>query len=170
MEYCIVKYSAKADILNNLFKSVFTQEKVAPTHTLAGPHYPSISPLHISTEGVKKLLRDLKTNKASGLDDMSARILKELANELAPVISAFFVQSLNTGSLPSDWTMAHVSPIYKKGSRVLPENYITVSLTCILCKVMEHITCKHIAKHTNEHNILTPFQHGFQQARSCETQ
>ena len=66
--------------------------------------------------------------------------------------------------------MAHVSPIYKKGSRVLPENYITVSLTCILCKVMEHITCKHIAKHTNEHNILTPFQHGFRQARSCETQ
>ena len=44
--------------------------------------------------------------------------------------------------------MAHVSPIYKKGSRVaytvLPENYRPVSLAYILCKAMEHIICKYI--------------------------
>ena len=36
----------------------------------------------------------------------------------ATPVSAYLTQSLNTGSLPSEWTMAHVSPIYKKGSRV----------------------------------------------------
>ena len=35
---------------------------------------------------------------------------------------------------------------------------------------MEHIVMKHIANHIDQHNILTQFQHGFRQARSCETQ
>ena len=35
---------------------------------------------------------------------------------------------------------------------------------------MKEIICKHITKHNDEHNILTPFQHGFRRVRSCETQ
>ena len=148
---------AKADVPINQFKSVFTQEKGGPTPTLAGPHYPSIS------EGVRKLLSDLKTNKASWPDNISTCILKELANDASQCI----LYTVNkSGSLPSDWTMAHVLPIYKKGSHILPENYRPVSLTCILCKVMEHIICKH----TDKHNILTLFWHWFRQARSCKTQ
>ena len=49
-------------------------------------------------------------------------------------------------------------------------NYRHVSLTCITCKLFEHIICKHILAHLEDHKILTDLQHGFRSGRSCETQ
>ena len=49
-------------------------------------------------------------------------------------------------------------------------NYRPVSLTCITCKLFEHIICKHILVHLEDHKILTYLQHGFRSGRSCETQ
>ena len=81
-----------------------------------------------------------------------------------------FDQSLNSGDLPADWTLANVAPIFKKGSKLQAVNYRPVSLTCITCKLFEHIVCKHILGHLEEHGILTDLQHGFRTGRSCETQ
>ena len=49
-------------------------------------------------------------------------------------------------------------------------NYNPVSLTCITCKLFEHIICKHILAHLEDYKILTDLQHGFRSGRSCETQ
>ena len=68
------------------------------------------------------------------------------------------------------WSLANVAPIFKKGNRVLAENYRPVSLTCITCKLFEHIVCRHILDHVEDHKILTNLQHGFRSGRSCETQ
>ena len=46
-------------------------------------------------------------------------------------------------------------------------NYCPVSL---ICKLFEHVICKHILAHLEDHNILTDLQHGFRSGRSCETQ
>ena len=48
-------------------------------------------------------------------------------------------------------------------------NYHLVSLTCITCKLFEHIICKHILAHLEEHTILADLQHGFRSGRACET-
>ena len=93
------------------------------------------------------------------------RILQNLARELAPVLHYIFDQSLNSGDLLADWTLANVAPIFKKAV-----NYRPVSLTCITCKLFEHIVCKHILGHLEKHGILTDLQHGFRTGRSCETQ
>ena len=61
-------------------------------------------------------------------------------------------------------------PIFKKGTKLQAVNYRPVSLTCITCKLFEHIVCKHILGHLEEHGILTDLQHGFRTGRSCETQ
>ena len=58
----------------------------------------------------------------------------------------------------------------KKGSKLQAVNYRPVSLTCISCKLFEHIVCKHILGHLEDHEILTDLQHGFRSGRSCETQ
>ena len=78
--------------------------------------------------------------------------------------------TLNSGDLPADWTLANVAPIFKKGSKLQAVNYRPVSLTCITCKLFEHIVCKHILGHLEEHGILTDLQHGFRTGRSCKTQ
>ena len=98
------------------------------------------------------------------------RILKELAEELVPVLAKIYEQSLNSGQLPSDWLKADITPVYNKGCKNLAGNYRPVSLTCISCKPLEHIICSHIHTHLGLHGILTAFQHGFRARRSCETQ
>jgi len=67
-----------------------------------------------------KLLKELNPNKASRPDKIPCRVLKELATELAPVVTAFFRQTTEHCVLPRDWTEAIISPIYKKGMFTLP--------------------------------------------------
>ena len=97
-------------------------------------------------------------------------MLNILAPEFAPIVHAIFTQSLDTGELPRDWSLANVAAILKKDNRCPAENYRPVSLTCITCKLFEHIVCKHILDHVEYHQILTNLQHGFRSGRSCETQ
>ena len=51
-----------------------------------------------------------------------------------------------------------------------PANYRPVSLTCILCKCMEHVMFRHLSDHLEKNDILTPKQHGFRTGYSCATQ
>ena len=79
-------------------------------------------------------------------------------------------QSYSTGTLPANWRRAYVTGIYKKGTKSLLENYRPVSLTCISCKLMEHIVLSYVSKHLATYNIIVENQHRFQEKRSCETQ
>ena len=127
-------------------------------------------PFTIGSEGICKLLKALQPNKAAGPDKISPMILRELRDQISDILQIIFTKSLDTGKLPSKWLDANISPVYKKGDRSLPSNYRPISLTCVLCKVMEHIVTSQLVKHFNNHNILYELQHGFREKRSCETQ
>ena len=77
------------------------------------PH-PDIPPLTITTPGIRKLLDNINPHKASGPDNISGRILKDLQNFTAPILTIIFQKSLQTGCIPSDWKHANVAPAYKK--------------------------------------------------------
>ena len=96
--------------------------------------------------------------------------MKECAHEIAPIFTYLFNKSLSTGSVPSEWNQANVSPIFKKGEKFRASNYRPVSLTCIACKVLEHIVVSNVLDHLDQHQILVDNQHGFRARRSCETQ
>ena len=51
-----------------------------------------------------------------------------------------------------------------------PANYCIISLTCLICKVMEHVVCSHLMNHLDNNKVLTDFQHAFRKKRSCESQ
>ena len=75
-----------------------------------------------------------------------------------------------TASLPKDWTCSNVPPVFKKGSRHSPSNYRPISLTCLLLKTMERLISKRVSTFLTSHKLLSPFQHGFRQGHSCQTQ
>jgi hypothetical protein len=66
------------------------------------PH-PVIQSLTITTPGIQKLLDNINPHKASGPDNISGRILKDLQNFTAPILTIIFQKSLQTGCIPSDW-------------------------------------------------------------------
>ena len=57
----------------------------------------------------------MNSNKASGPDLIPARVLKELAIEIAPFLQLIFQKCLSSGVVPKDWKTAHVSAILRKG-------------------------------------------------------
>jgi hypothetical protein len=91
-------------------------------------------------------------------------------DELAPILTQLYQYSLAEGEIPSDWRDARIVPVFKKGEKHLPSNYRPISLTSIVCKVLEHIIHSNIMSHFDRYNILTDKQHGFRSKRSCETQ
>ncbi|MEW8288814.1 MAG: reverse transcriptase family protein [Candidatus Thiodiazotropha endolucinida] len=44
-----------------------------------------------------------------------------------------------------------------------------MSLTCLCCKIQEHVIASNILNHLDKYDILTDCQHGFRARRSCET-
>ena len=63
---------------------------------------PDIAPLSVEVEGVFNLLTNIDPYKATGPDDIPARILKESAYQMAPLLTFIFQSSLNQGKLPTD--------------------------------------------------------------------
>ena len=173
----------KANALNRQFQSVFSPKSplslkqlcemtVGANSQVTGhcSNLPLTADIEVGVEGVCKLLRNLKTDKAAGPDQIRPVLLKELHRELSPAITFLFQLSLDRGHLPSDWVTANVTPLFKKGDRTKPSNYRPISLTCILCKTLEHIVTPQLVKHFTSNNILYDLQHGFREKRSCETQ
>ena len=108
--------------------------------------------------------------KAAGPDQFKPIVLQTLHAELAPILQVIFQKSLDSGKLPHILKEANVSPISIKGDKSDPANYHPISLTCVLCKVLEHIVASDLTKHLANSNIIFELQHGFREKRSCETQ
>jgi hypothetical protein len=58
---------------------------------------------------------------------------------LAPALARIFTNSMEEGVVPADWKEANVTPIFKKGAKSKPENYMPLSLAFVSCKIMESI-------------------------------
>ena len=160
----------KANALNRQFQSVFNEKQDPPNNLLEVSTHPTSPDIIISTQGISKLLQKLKPHKAAGPDELPARILREMAPQIAPILHVIFQRSYDSGKIPDDWKNARVVPVYKKGATQDPANYRPISLTCISCKIMEHIIASNIMKHARANNIIYQLQHGFLDRRSCETQ
>ena len=115
-------------------------------------------------------LRSLNVNKSSGPDGLHPRVLKELATVLSYPLKLLFDKTITQGKLPSQWKIAEVRPIFKKGIKTSPGNYRPVSLTPIICKVFEGFIKDSIFKHLIHNNLLSDDQYGFCGGRSCTTQ
>ena len=96
--------------------------------------------------------------------------MKELTDELAPILKILFDSSMEEGVIPSQWKNAHVTALSKKGSKRSPNNYRPVSLTSICCKLFEKIIRNAIIASIDKQGLFSNDQHGFREGRSCCTQ
>ena len=126
--------------------------------------------MEVSTSNykVKDILSKLDINKATGVDGISARILKECAQELSPPLTLLFNLSFRSGKVPSLWKKANITPVHKADAKDVVENYRSISLLSIPSKCQEKIVHNAIYSHVAPY--LTDWQHGFIRGRSCATQ
>ncbi|CAM4671246.1 unnamed protein product [Caretta caretta] len=104
-----------------------------------------------------------------GPDNFHPRILKELAPEIASPLARIFNESVNSGVVPYDWRIAYIVPIFKKGKKSDPGNYRPISLTPVVCKVLEKILKEKVVKDIEVNGKWDKIQLGFTKGRSCQT-
>ena len=158
---------------DTFFGSVFTREndnKNNYPEFESRMHGNNILQNAIFTENdVCEKLKRLKEDKACGPDGIHPKLLKECADIIAKPLYLIFSKLLESGIVPTDWKLANISPIHKKGSRPLASNYRPVSLTCLASKLMKSIIRDAMVQHLVENDLCTTQQHGFTNGRSCLT-
>jgi len=159
-----------ADTINEFFVSVFTREDTTEIPTPRKKRiWSKLKKCWVTTAMVKAKIKELRPNSAPGPDGISAKVLKQCSDEIAPVLAMIYRKSMLSGSVPEEWRQANIVPIFKKGSKAKPGNYRPVSLTSVCCKVIEKIVRDQIVCHLKRNNLISKSQHGFVNNRSCTT-
>ena len=167
----VTDHQVMSNMLNNYFCSVFTDENIEEIPA-AEQQYVGDDPLldvTITEEKVRKKLAALKPSSAPGPDKVWAKVLHSLSDVLAEPLSIVFSRLLQDGAVPDIWKTANVCPVFKKGSKGDPGNYRPISLTCILCKIMEGLVRDAMVEFLVSNNLICSAQHGFLPGRSTLT-
>ena len=101
----------------------------------------------------------MNSNKACGPDEIHGKILKKCAYSLALPLSCVFKLLYDPGIIPSEWKLAHVIPLHKKGSKDNVENYRPISLASLIVKTFERLIKQELL--TKTEHLLDGRQHGF---------
>ena len=156
----------KACMFNDFFYSVFAKNTsdAETSVTCSVNDSDSLHNILISTADVYENLISLDPNKATGIDNISPKILKHCAIPLSGPICHLFQQCFLNGYLPQEWRTHCVIPIFKSGDKTLVSNYRPVSLLCIISKVLEKIVFKVTYNYLS--NTFSLHQFGFLPGRS----
>ena len=124
--------------------------------------------VEISEEFVHKKLKSLKTNKASGLDQLSPRLMKDSSSLIAKPLALIMNYSIAQGSIPLDWKASKVSPLYKGGKAYDMDNHRPIAVLCISSKIFERAIHSQLSGFLEKNKLLSPYQCGFRKRYSTE--
>ena len=99
--------------------------------------------LIVTPEMVAKKIND---NKSPGVDGTPPKLLMETVEQIIVPLARVFNLSLKEGVVPVEWKEANTIPL---------------SLTPVICKLLERLIKHHMMDFLVRHNLLNPFQHGF---------
>ena len=118
---------------------------------------------------IAKKIKKMKDNKSPGVDGIPPKLLKEIVQQISTPLAKLFNLSLEEGIVPTEWKEANIMSLFKKGSRKKPENYRPVSLTSVVCTLLEILITDHMVEFLVKHQLINTSQHRFLKARSCLT-
>ena len=118
---------------------------------------------------VENMLRSLDISKSAGEDKKSGKFLRDAAEVISSPLTYIMNLSLKSATVPDDFKLARVLPIYKKGNRNYEGNYRPVSILPVASKVLEKIVYNQMHKYLEQNNLIYAFQSGFRSAHSTDT-
>ena len=118
---------------------------------------------------VCSLLDKLCKSKATGLDKISAKLLRYCPDLLSESLTVIFNCSINTGIFPDEWKCSKVIPLFKHGERRDLNNYRPISIIPVVAKVFERIIYDQIYVFLTDNNLLCNSQSGFRCLHSTVT-
>ena len=123
----------------------------------------------VHPDEVLKVVRELKSSKATGLDHINMEIIKLILPDILPALTHIVNLSITTSVFPTEWKIAKVVPLLKKGDPLEPQNYRPVALLPIFSKILEKIVFRQIVDYVEDKEILLPSHHGSRAKHNTST-
>ena len=119
----------------------------------------------VSVTLVYNLLVKLSTSKATGLDNIAAKVLQMAAPVVAPSLTEIFNMSIDTQQFPPEWKTAEVIPLFKRGQRSLLDNYRPISILPVVVLLILLV----VYEYFDQQNLFSKHQFGFRPYHSTTT-
>ena len=97
-----------------------------------GRHTPTKNFSSTSSSIVFSHLNKLCRSKATGLDNISAKIIRERADLISVSLCDLFDKSLLSGIFPDDWKCARVTPLFTQGKPFDLNNYRPILVISVM--------------------------------------
>jgi hypothetical protein len=110
-------------------------------------------------------INEMKNNKAEGVDNIPAEILKNLGEKATEELVRLCQDIYNTGKWPEDFLQTIMIPIKKKNNATACKDHRTISLIPHAAKIMLKIITKRIQAKVEAENGLGEDQFGFRKGR-----
>ena len=123
----------------------------------------------VSSVSILKILKEFKTNKATGVDNLAGRFLKDGSNILCTVIANICNLSIKLASFPDKCKVAKIKLLYKKGLKTDPKNVRPISRLPLISKIIEQIIHNQTMNLLSDNNVLYKYQPGFRKFHSKDT-
>ena len=135
--------------------------------TTTKSEFPAFQPVTVSH--VYHLLLGLSSNKPTGIDKISCKIIKIAAPVISDTLTLIFNQAITISSFPDEWKTAKVIPVFKNGQRNIPGNYRPISVLPVISKIMERILYDQLYDYLTKSKLLSDSQFGFRKFHSTAT-
>ena len=87
---------------------------------------------NVTVGQVSKILHSMSSSKATGLDEIPAKYLKDGSSVISKLLTHIINLSITTGSIPDDLKMVRIVPLYKKNSETHVGNYRPISVLSVI--------------------------------------
>ena len=118
----------------------------------------------------KNFLNSVDPSKASGPDNISNLVLKEVASEVCTPLCKIFNKSLIAGVYPNYWKSSHVLPIHKKDDPKNKSNYRPISLLCNIFKIFQRLVHQKLFSFLQHNTLFSLNNSGFHSGDSTINQ
>lgn len=123
----------------------------------------------VNKNEIIKHINSLKNDSAPGIDGITAKLIKKcheyFLEPLVHIINLIFEK----GSIPEDFKISIVTPIFKKGSKKEISNYRPISLITNFAKIFEKCLKSRLYNYLTAINVLNEKQYGFRKGiSSCD--
>ena len=100
-------------------------------------------------------VKEVKTSKSPGYDNIPTSLIKEGAEEIAASLLFHPINSsLRESVFPTSEKCAKITPVYKSGKQSSMDNYRPISVLSVLSKVLEKVVHKQIYEFLKTNNLL----------------
>ena len=125
--------------------------------------------LTVTEQTVCKMLDSLSGNKATGLDKLPAKYVKDGSSQIVKPLTYLINVSLTTGNIPNELKKTQVVPLYQRKSKTDAGNYRPVSVLCVISKVFERVVFNQLNDYLTANKLLYELQSGFRSSYSTDT-